>query len=129
MIVQDTQSITFEALARLCGKVMGKDPEQEVKIKLYDKKLFDFGEKKAFPMRELHFFCGVDKAIKDLELQPQYNMEAGLKDSYIHDFQVKKAAGGLKSDFYCDDLILKDTRKEVLDYKGYTVTASSTVNA
>ena len=52
--IQDQQSVTFEGLAKLCGQAMGKD---KIDIKLYDKNMFDFGEKKAFPMREQHFFC------------------------------------------------------------------------
>jgi hypothetical protein len=36
----------------------------EVKIVHYDPKKFDFGKKKAFPMRPQHFFTGVDKAMK-----------------------------------------------------------------
>lgn len=51
--VQDTQSVTFEGLAQLCAQAMGTDYKGDVKkvpIKLYDKKMFDFGEKKAFPM-------------------------------------------------------------------------------
>ena len=39
---------------------MGQDGAA-TKIQLYDKSKFDFGEKKAFPMREQHFFCSVDK--------------------------------------------------------------------
>jgi hypothetical protein len=38
-----------------------------VKIKLYNKKDYDFGDKKAFPMREQHFFCGIEQAKRDLD--------------------------------------------------------------
>jgi len=103
--VQDAQSVTFEGLAKLCANAMGKDAE-EVRIKTYNKKNFDFGEKKAFPMREQHFFCGIDQAMKDLEWKPQYNMAQGLKDAYENDFVAKKAAGKLNLDFSCDDMIL-----------------------
>lgn len=58
--IQDTQSVTFEGLTKLCASAMGMK-EDDVRIKMYDKKMFDFGEKKAFPMREQHFFCSVDK--------------------------------------------------------------------
>ena len=88
-----------------CANAMGKDAE-EVRIKTYNKKNFDFGEKKAFPMREQHFFCGIDQAMKDLEWKPQYNMAQGLKDAYENDFVAKKAAGKLNLDFSCDDMIL-----------------------
>lgn len=52
--IQDIQSVTFEGLAKLCGQAAGV---ANTKIQLYDKSKFDFGEKKAFPMREQHFFC------------------------------------------------------------------------
>eukprot|EP01038_Epipyxis_sp_PR26KG_P007412 gene7412-10103_t len=102
--IQDTQSVTFEGLTRLCAQSMGLDPSK-VNVKFYDKKDFDFGEKKAFPMREQHFFCSVSKAMEDLNWKPKYGMLAGLKDSYENDF-LPRTAAGLKFDFSCDDLIL-----------------------
>ena len=113
--VQDTQSVTFEGLTRLCAQAMGMKAD-DVKIKYYDKKEFDFGEKKAFPMREQHFFCGVEQAMKDLDWKPKYNMADGLKDSYEKDFKVKKAAGKLNLDFECEDKVLNDDRISVVGY-------------
>jgi len=113
--IQDTQSVTFEGLAKLCAEAMGKSAPT---IKLYDKKEFDFGEKKAFPMREQHFFCSVEKAMRDLEWAPKYSMLEGLKDSYENDFRHKKAAGNLKADFTCDDMIATDDRIVVHLYDG-----------
>lgn len=107
--VQDTQSVTFEGLAKLCAQAMGKKGD-EVDVKLYDKKMFDFGEKKAFPMREQHFFCGVENAMRDLDWKPQFDMVKGLKDSYENDFKLKKAAGKLNLDFETDDMIINDQR-------------------
>ena len=52
-------------MAKLCSQAMGRDPEK-TELVMYDKKNFDFGEKKAFPMREQHFFCSVDKVSKIL---------------------------------------------------------------
>ena len=110
--IQDTQSVSFESLALLCATAMGQDPSK-VKIKYYDKDMFDFSGKKAFPMREQHFFCSgkrviiyvifssnnalykfiicykVDKAMADLEWSPKYDMLSGLKDSYENDFLHK----------------------------------------
>lgn len=98
-------SVTFEGLARLCGEAMGLKAE-DVQIKTFKAKDFDFGDKKAFPMREQHFFCSVDRATKDLDWEPKYDMLAGLKDAYENDFKLKKAAGTLKVDFTCDDIVL-----------------------
>ena len=56
--IQDTQSVTFESLTKLCAQAMGADFDaSKLDIKFYDPKMFDFGEKKAFPMRGQHFFC------------------------------------------------------------------------
>ena len=56
--IQDVQSVTFESLTKLCAQAMGSDFDStKLDIKLYQPKLFDFGDKKAFPMREQHFFC------------------------------------------------------------------------
>jgi len=111
--IQDKQSVSFEGLAKLCGEAMGKE---KIDIKYYDKKMFDFGDKKSFPMREQHFFCSIDKAMKDLDWAPKYSMLEGLKESYNLDFSVKKAAGKLKKDFTCDDMVLKDDRIAVVTY-------------
>ena len=40
-------------------------------IKFYNKKNYDFGDKKAFPMREQHFFCDVKQAMRDLDWAPK----------------------------------------------------------
>ena len=102
--VQDTQSVTFEGLAKLCAQAAGKTAPPE--IKLYNAKSFDFGTKKAFPMREQHFFCSVHEAMNDLQWAPKFNMLAGLKDAYENDFLIKKASNSLKNDFTCDDIVL-----------------------
>lgn len=115
--IQDVQSVSFEGLARLCAESMGQNPAATT-VKLYEKSQFDFGEKKAFPMREQHFFCSVEKAMRDLDWAPQYSMLKGLKDSYENDFKIKKAAGKLKVDFTCDDMVLKDDRIAVRLYDG-----------
>lgn len=113
--VQDTQSVTFEGLTKLCAQAMGRKAD-DVKIQFYDKKMFDFGDKKAFPMREQHFFCSVEEAMRDLDWAPKFNMADGLKDSYEKDFVVKKAAGKLDLDFECEDMVLKDDRIAVIGY-------------
>lgn len=100
--IQDTQSVTFEGLAKLCAEAMGKTAT----IKLYNKKKFNFGDKKSFPMREQHFFCSVKDAMNDLDWAPKFNMMDGLRDAYEQDFKSKKAAGKLNLDFSCDDMVL-----------------------
>jgi hypothetical protein len=61
-----------------------------VVLKHYDPKAFDFGKKKAFPMRPQHFYASCAKAMKDLDWSPQFSSDVGLKDSYENDFVHKK---------------------------------------
>jgi nucleoside-diphosphate-sugar epimerase len=106
--VQNTQAITFDGMAKTAAKVMGK----EVEIVHYNPKEYTFPEgKKAFPMRPQHFFTGIYQAMQDLDWIPAYDsVEAILKDAYENDFVHVKAAGGLKGDFVCDDMILEKVK-------------------
>ena len=62
----------------------------------------------AFPMRPQHFFTGINQAMKDLDWKPKYDtVEAIMKDAYENDFVHVKAAGGLKNDFECDDMVIE----------------------
>jgi nucleoside-diphosphate-sugar epimerase len=104
--VQNTQAITFDGVVKAAAKVMGKEGSCE--IVHYNPKDFTFPEDaKAFPMRPQHFFCGIHQAMQDLDWKPEYDtVEAIMKDAYENDFVHVKAAGGLKGDFVCDDIIL-----------------------
>ncbi|CAN0402725.1 unnamed protein product [Ascophyllum nodosum] len=104
--IQDNRAISFDGMARACAKAMGKDPGS-VEIKHFDPKAFDFGKKKAFPMRPGHFFTSCEKAMTELDWSPEFDTLDGLRDSYENDFIHKKAAGGIKNDFECDDMVLK----------------------
>lgn len=64
--------------------------DTEVKIKHFDPSSFDFGKKKAFPMRPGHFFTSCEKAMTDLDWAPEFNTVDGLRDSYENDFVHKK---------------------------------------
>lgn len=103
--VQNTQAITFDGVAKAAAKAAGKD---SVDIIHYEAKDFTFPEgKKAFPMRPLHFFTGIHRAMEDLDWKPVYDsVDAIFKDSYENDYVHVKAAGGLKNDFECDDLVI-----------------------
>ncbi|XP_047948639.1 chloroplast stem-loop binding protein of 41 kDa b, chloroplastic-like [Salvia hispanica] len=93
--------VTFDGLARACAKA-GGFPEPE--IVHYNPKEYDFGKKKAFPFRDQHFFASIDKAKSLLGWMPEFDLVAGLTDSYNLDFgrgTFRKAA-----DFTTDDIIL-----------------------
>ncbi|KAL7579720.1 hypothetical protein ACA910_021864 [Epithemia clementina (nom. ined.)] len=107
--VQNVQAVTFDGVAKAAGKVMGKN---DVEIVHYDPKSLTFPEgKKAFPMRPQHFFTGVHQAMTDLDWTPVYDTtEAIFKDAYENDYVHVKAAGKLKGDFVCDDIVLMAAR-------------------
>ena len=50
--------VTFDGIAKACAEAAGA-PEPE--LIHYNPKDYDFGKKKAFPMRDQHFFASVDK--------------------------------------------------------------------
>ena len=61
-----------------------------MEIKHFDPKAFDFGKKKAFPMRPGHFFTSCEKAMTELDWSPEFDTLDGLRDSYENDFIHKK---------------------------------------
>ncbi|HBE60985.1 MAG TPA: 3-beta hydroxysteroid dehydrogenase [Cyanobacteria bacterium UBA11159] len=96
--------VTFDGLARACAIAAGKSVDA-LKIVHYDPKKFDFGKRKAFPMRVQHFFADVHQAMTQLNWQPQYDLISGLQDSFQNDYL---ASGRDKSDidFSVDEEIL-----------------------
>ena len=93
--------VTFDGIARACAEAAGA-PEPE--LVHYNAKDFDFGKKKAFPMRDQHFFTSVTKGREELGWEPKFGLVDGLRDSYQKDFgrgQFRKAA-----DFETDDMVL-----------------------
>lgn len=97
--------VTFDGLARACAEAAGKSPES-LKIVHYDPKSFDFGKRKAFPMRVQHFFADVHKAESELNWKPQFDLLSGLKDSFQNDY-LASGADQADVDFSMDDEILK----------------------
>ena len=97
--------ITFDGLARSCAEATGKSPDS-IKLVHYDPKKFDFGKKKAFPLRMQHFFASINKAITELNWQPKYDLISGLKDSFENDF-IASGRAQAEVDFSIDDEILK----------------------
>lgn len=50
--------VTFDGIALACAEAAGKDAPDLVH---YNPKDFAFGKKKAFPMRDQHFFASINK--------------------------------------------------------------------
>lgn len=102
--VSGDRFVTFTGLAKACAEAAGKDPS-ELKIVYYDPKAFDFGKRKAFPMRVQHFFTDIHKAKSQLNWAPRFDLVAGLKDSFQNDY-LASGRDKKEIDFSTDDEIL-----------------------
>jgi nucleoside-diphosphate-sugar epimerase len=94
--------VTFDGLAGACAVAAGKSAE-DLSIVHYDPKQFDFGKQKPFPLRVQHFFADVNKAMNELNWQPEFDLISGLKDSFQNDYQTTEKA---EVDFSLDDEII-----------------------
>ncbi|HEY9599148.1 MAG TPA: NAD-dependent epimerase/dehydratase family protein [Cyanophyceae cyanobacterium] len=103
--VSGDRYVTFDGLARACAEAAGKSLDS-VKSVHYDPKQFDFGKRKAFPMRVQHFFADVHKAKTELNWQPEFDLLSGLKDSFQNDY-LASGRDKAEVDFSVDDEILK----------------------
>lgn len=102
--VSGDRYVTFDGLARACVEAAGKSPDS-VKIVHYDPKKFDFGKRKAFPLRMQHFFADVHKAMTELYWQPEFDLLSGLKDSFQNDY-LTSGRDTAEVDFSVDEEIL-----------------------
>ena len=96
--------VTFDGLAYACAQAAGKSPE-EIKLVHYESSQFDFGKRKAFPIRQQHFFADIQQATTDLAWQPRYDLVSGLKDSFVNDY-LASGRDQSEIDFALDDEIL-----------------------
>lgn len=97
--------VTFDGLAKACSEAVGKAPDT-LQLVHYNPKQFDFGKRKAFPLRAQHFFASINRAIADLDWQPSFNLLSGLQDSFQNDY-LAQGRGKAEVDFSTDDEILK----------------------
>jgi nucleoside-diphosphate-sugar epimerase len=103
--VSGDRYVTFDGLARACAVACGTDPAQ-LKLVHYNPKEFDFGKRKAFPLRVQHFFAAIDRAQADLNWQPHFDLVAGLRDSFQNDYLLSRR-DQTGPDFSTDDEILE----------------------
>jgi nucleoside-diphosphate-sugar epimerase len=96
--------VTMDGLALACAEAMGLD-SHGIKLVHYDPKDFDFGKRKAFPLRLQHFFTDIQKAKEQLEWHPSYDLVEGLKNSYELDY-LPSGQQEEKGDFDLDEQIL-----------------------
>lgn len=102
--VSGDRYVTFDGLAYACAEAAGKSPE-DIKLVHYDPKEFDFGKRKAFPVRQQHFFADIHRAKADLDWQPKYDLVSGLRDSFQNDY-LASGRDESEIDFSLDDKIL-----------------------
>jgi nucleoside-diphosphate-sugar epimerase len=102
--VSGDRYVTFNGIAYACASAAGKSPEA-IKLVHYDPSQFDFGKRKAFPIRQQHFFADVHQARTDLSWQPQYDLVSGLKDSFQNDY-LASGRDSAELDFSLDEEIL-----------------------
>jgi UDP-glucose 4-epimerase len=57
-------------------------------------------------MRSQHFFASVNKAMSELNWQPEFDLISGLKDSFQHDYLIS-GRDKAEIDFSVDDEILQ----------------------
>ena len=96
--------VTFNGLAYACAEAAGKSPE-DIKLVHYEPTQFDFGKRKAFPVRQQHFFADIQRAKTELNWQPKYDLVSGLKDSFTNDY-LASGREGSEIDFSLDEEIL-----------------------
>ncbi|MFM7441850.1 MAG: NAD-dependent epimerase/dehydratase family protein [Snowella sp.] len=96
--------VTFDGLAKAAAIAAGKSAD-DLKIVHYNPKDFDFGKKKAFPLRPQHFFADIHKAQTELNWQPEYDLISGLKDSFNRDYLLSNHQE-TEVDFSTDDQVL-----------------------
>jgi nucleoside-diphosphate-sugar epimerase len=96
--------VTFDGLAKACAIAAGKSLDT-IQLIHYDPKQFDFGKRKAFPMRVQHFFADVHKAIQDLNWKPEFDLISGLKDAFENDY-LARGLDQTEVDFSTDDEII-----------------------
>jgi nucleoside-diphosphate-sugar epimerase len=97
--------VTFDGLAKACAEAAGKSPDS-LQLVHYDPKQFDFGKRKAFPLRVQHFFADIHKALGELDWKPEFDLVSGLKDSLENDY-LANGQDKEEVDFSTDEQILK----------------------
>jgi len=103
--ISGERAVTFDGLARACAAAAGKPPE-DVPLVHYDPSAFDFGKRKAFPLRVQHFFTDIHSAKTDLDWVPAYDLVSGLKDSFQNDYRPSERSSS-DIDFSLDEMIVQ----------------------
>ena len=81
------QGVTFKGLILSAATACGKDPNA-VDLRRFDPSRLDPKARKAFPLRLNHFLTDITRVERELAWQPQFDLAAGLKDSYVNDYAL-----------------------------------------
>lgn len=108
--ISGDKAVTFDGLARACAIATGKDPNT-LNLVHYDPAQFDFGKRKAFPMRVQHFFTDISKAKAHLNWQPHFSLIEGLKDAFENDY-LATGKDKIDVDFSLDQKILEAIKRQ-----------------
>ena len=85
------QGVTFEGLIRAAAQACGKDPETVV-MQSFDPSALDPKARKAFPLRLNHFLTDITRVERELAWHPQFDLAAGLADSYANDYATNPSS-------------------------------------
>lgn len=102
--ISGERCVSFDGLAKACVEATGQSAD-DLKIVHYNPKDFDFGKRKAFPMRVQHFFASIEKAKRELGWSPEFDLVAGLKDAFQSDY-LANGLDKVEVDFSLDDEII-----------------------
>ena len=94
--------ITFKGLIGLASKACGIDPD-ELELRSFDPSGLDPKARKAFPLRLSHFLTDISRVERELAWKPRFDLEAGLKDSFINDYALSPTAD---PDFSGDQVLI-----------------------
>ena len=81
------QGVTFKGLILSAATACGKDPNA-VDLRRFDPSRLDPKARKAFPLRLNHFLTDITRVERELAWQPQFDLAAGLRDSYVNDYAL-----------------------------------------
>lgn len=80
--ISDARYITFTGLAQQCAIAVGKPAD----LVYYQPEKFNFGKQKPFPLRMQHFFTSIEKAIANLDWEPEIDLGNGLESAFHQDY-------------------------------------------
>ena len=84
----NSQGVTFRGLVQAAALACGRDPAA-VEIRSFDPAGLEKKARKAFPLRLAHFLTDTHRVRRELAWAPEYDLEATLADSYVHDYALR----------------------------------------